>query len=306
MPIPPNPYAPAGAPGAVAPNYQDTYPALGLSGLAQGFTHGLELGHDWGNQAEALQNKKDQLANEAAWRESQSKQVADYHAGELKNHADMLDFMKTQASNIGTPVYGPDGTTVVGYQTGKGGIVKPVADPAAKAGAKKDEGINSAAAAYMAMDNARGLGAKFMPESNGLAAMVKSPLEKIRQLTMQTSPENNYRDKEGEAATLFATGINKAGGGRMTETEVANMAKAMGGSGIGDTQANVLAKHEAMKNELAAKLGVSRADIEAAVASRGAAGTGAAAPAAGWSGGNVHVYPDGTKAQFLNGQWVKM
>lgn len=31
----------------------------------------------------------------------------------------------------------------------------------------------------------------------------------------------------------------------------------------------------------------------------------AAAPAA-WAGGNVHVYPDGTKAEFKNGKWVKV
>ena len=67
--IPPNLY-PAPGPGAqpVAPNYADTYPAMGLSGLAQGFTNGLTLGHEWGHQADQLAMQTKQMENEAGYR----------------------------------------------------------------------------------------------------------------------------------------------------------------------------------------------------------------------------------------------
>lgn len=264
---------PGPGPGPAAPNYEDTYGMMGLAGLGNGFTHGLELGQKMGQAADTLQMHKDQMADNAAYRAEQTKQLASYHEGELKNRADMVQYMKDQAEKIGTPVYDDKGN-VVAYQTGRGGLVKPTASPADKNAQKTSEALNSAVAAYMAMDNARKIGTEFMPESSGFGAMLKAPFQKARQLVQQTSPENNLADKSGEAATLFATAVNKAGGGRMTEAEVENMKKAMGGNGVGDTIANIDTKHDAIKNELAAKTGLSRKQIEDAVAARNEGGAG--------------------------------
>lgn len=118
MPIPP-----PGAP-IEGPDYSQGYAGLGLAGLAQGFTHGLEIGHGWGEKADELAMHGKQLENEAAWRAANLKQQQDFHTGELKNRADTLALIKEQAGKIGTPIMDASGN-VIGYQTGKGGIVKP-------------------------------------------------------------------------------------------------------------------------------------------------------------------------------------
>lgn len=142
--------------------------------------------------------------------------------------------------------------------------------PAGKATADKktQESLQSAAGAYSAMDDALGLADQFAPKSSAAAATAKVPYTWLKSKLMQTAPENNLADKSAEAATLFATAVNKAGGGRMSDAEIQNMATAMGGHGIGDTVDNLAIKHGQLKDNLAIKLGIPRGDIEAYVAQR--------------------------------------
>lgn len=260
MPIPVNPYpAPGPSVGPQAPNYADTYPALGLSGLAQGFTHGLELGHEWGHQADELSMRGKQMENEADYRNALIGSRAPLITSEVNKNNALAGAVPEKLALMTKSESDRDANAKAA-----------LAAKTAAAGTKNQKALDNAAGAFMAMDNYRDLASKYAPQDSAAGAAIKAPLEWIRSKAMQTSPENNLADKAGQAATLFATAVNSAGGGRMTEAEVDNMKKAMGGNGIGETQTNIAQKHDQMKNELAAKLGLSRQDVDRYIASRAA------------------------------------
>lgn len=294
MPIPPNPYpAPGPGVGPRAPNYEDTYPALGLSGLAQGFTHGLELGHEWGNQAQELEAKKQAMENEAGYRNALLGSRAPLIASEVaKNNATAGAVpQRLQLATKSEADRDANAKAALAAKT-------------AATGTKSQKGLDSAAAAFMALDNYRDLASQYAPQDSAMGAAAKAPLEWIRSKAMQTSPENNLADKAGQAATLYATAVNSAGGGRMTEAEVENMKKSMGGNAIGETQANIAQKHDQIKAELAAKLGLSRADVDKYIASK-SGGSPAPAPASVAALTNFHVNPQtGQKIGWNGSGWV--
>lgn len=155
----------------------------------------------------------------------------------------------------GGPVTSPDGKFLWEKDAWK-----PVTQP--KSATQQTDALKSAAGAYMAMDDTLNLAKQFAPQSSATAAAVMSPLSYLKSKFSPTSSENNMADKAGQAATFYATAVNKAGGGRMTDAEIHNMMTSMGGHGIGDTVDNLTVKHAQMKDELATKIGVPRGQIE--------------------------------------------
>ncbi len=176
----------------------------------------------------------------------------------------------------------PDPNNPGGYinvGTAGGGKITNLTRALPKAGADKKAGaLDSAAAAYMALDNYQRLAGQFMPESSNTMATIRTPWDKVRGVVQKTSPQANLEAVAGDAATLYATAVNKAGGGRMTDSEIHNMARAMGGNGVGQTQENIAGKHGPLKDQLAAKLGVTRGEIEDYIAAQAAGKAGAAGP----------------------------
>jgi hypothetical protein len=165
------------------------------------------------------------------------------------------------------PYVGADGkptTLVVGY---KGNHIVSLTPKGTSGTAAKSaqDALHNAAGAFSALDDSLNLAKQFAPQSSQTGAILKAPMSYLRSKLMQTSGENNLADKVKEAATLYATAVNKAGGGRMSDAEINNMATAMGGHGIGDTVDNLSIKHSQLKDNLAIKLGVPRGDIEAYV-----------------------------------------
>lgn len=160
----------------------------------------------------------------------------------------------------------PDPNTPGGFINvgiGNNGHITNLTRKTAAGADKKSAALDSAAAAFMALDNYEKIASGFAPESSKTLATARAPWDFMRGHLQATSPQANLSAVAGDAATLYATAVNKAGGGRMTDSEIHNMANAMGGSGVGQTQENIAGKHGPLKDQLAAKLGVSRGEIEA-------------------------------------------
>jgi hypothetical protein len=271
---------------------------MGLSGLAQGFTHGLELGHEWGNQAEEMQARKDQMANEAGWRESQATQATNYQNAEIKNRADTLQFMKDQAAKNGTPITDENGN-VVGYQTGKGGIMKPIA-PKEPDGAK---GMDQIATAYDALDKANELGKAALGEGAPVSGLSAIPQEVAQMFPhiFATSPINKYNDQVKAAALRTLSATPHA---RLTKEGLSTEGETIGGSG--ESQTSGLEKINQRKIELASSNGITPTEVDAYRAARDARnkvqpppGDGGTTPPAGYV---LHQNNKTGERAYLNAQ----
>lgn len=225
----------------------------GLQGLLEAYKMKMAQNVE---QAKISQQGLDSGANARAMAGYRSSMIDAKDAALLEK---IREFNVGGGAATAAPVVSPDGKFI--QEKGKW---VPVPQPAALAGAaaKTSDAIKSAAGAYNAMDESLAFAKDFAPQTSGLAAAAMSPLTFLKSHLSPTSPENNMRDKMGQAGTFYATAVNKAGGGRMTETEVQNMAKSMGESGVGDTYQNLANKHAQMKEDLAIKIGVPRAQIE--------------------------------------------
>lgn len=297
-----NPYgAPGPGVGPQAPNYQDTYPAMGLSGLAQGFTHGLELGHDWGQQADQLQLKKDEMSNEAGWREA-NLAALNGRAGQTANLLQQkIDKMqdKSDFAPAGQPMTITDeqGNPATALTDGKGGF-KVVNPPKSSTGGVLAE---RQASANRFLDQLQDqLKTVNLPSesSGGWTGRPISWLDQIKAYANSNSPEGKLESLVNTGGPTIASGVSN----RANEAEIARQLKEFGTEAYSRTPSANAALIQQMRDILTQP---------GAYKPGGAAPAGAPAipaaknAAAGWNGGNVHVYPDGTKAQFVNGQWVK-
>ena len=305
-------FQPPAAPGGVdwaSGSPAAAFPAVGLASLAQGLSNGVQLGAQMNLQQQEIGMRQKQLENEAAYRNALVGNKQDL-AGIRQQFLDLAAGKEAKAGQIVKDETG----NPVGVWTATGTISKLAAPKPQVPQASMD----AASAAYDALDEHRGYASKFLPEKSsllGLGETLRVP-QQLFQSRVQTSPENNMADAAGKAGTLYAAAVNSTGKGtRMTDTEVQNMVKGMGGKGIGDTLENITNKDEAMKDQLATRLGLSREEIEAyrsqvharKALSPQAPASAAQAPAPrGWQGGAVHTYPDGTKAQWNGSAWVKV
>lgn len=223
--------------------------ASGLQGLVEAYK--IKLG-----QAQEEQKVKQAGFNSAAMMPYRMGML-DSRDAAIKERAREFDAL----APTGEPTISPDGKFML-----QGRTWKPVPGKGTQANA--DKLLHSAGGAYSALDDALGLAKQFTPESSAAAATARAPYTWLKSKLSQTSPENNLADKTHEAATLFAAAANQGGGARMSDAEINNMATAMGGHGIGDTYENLAVKHAQLKDNLAIKLGLSRADIEDYVAAQ--------------------------------------
>lgn len=108
MPVPANPYPmPGPAPRVEFGSLADTYPLTGLASLLQGVTHGVELGQKLGLTREEMDLRREQLKNEAEWRQGLLKERQSYYDARA-------DEQRAAAAKIraggGSKTYGPVAT----------------------------------------------------------------------------------------------------------------------------------------------------------------------------------------------------
>lgn len=286
MAIPPNPYPmPGPTPGPAAPNYQDTYPALGLSGLAQGFTHGLELGHDWGHQADELAMHGKQMENEA-----------DYRNAMLNSRQPLIASEVLKNTALGNAVAPKLALQTKAENDRDANVKAALVARKTAADAKGAKNLDSIATAYDALDKSAELGKNVLGDSapaSGLAA-IPQEVQQMFPHVFATAPINKFNDQIKAAAIRTLSATPHA---RMTAEGLANEEKTIGGSG--ESNASLAAKIEQRKKELASSMGVTPKDVEAYRASK-AAGS-ASAPTAVYSTPQAQAI----KEQYAAGKMTK-
>ena len=124
---------PVPGPGALPSMGSTPYQALpytGLAGLAEGFTKGIEMGHQWDFQKKDLERQMQMLSNEAGWRKESLDQriayekamadAATQRSDALKERADIASGYAPAGQAI--EVQRADGSRVTMLTDGKGGI----------------------------------------------------------------------------------------------------------------------------------------------------------------------------------------
>lgn len=261
--------------------YDSVYPVVGLSSLVQGLSQGIQLGHQFNQQAEDLGLRRLVMQNEASYRNAMLKDRGDHEKDLITQKRDMLAYLKENAAN-------------------KDENAKRALDDkeaAALGKKKKDQALDNVAAAYEGMDNLQGIGDQFIPESSA-GGYAKAPLEWIQSHAMPQSLPNQFKDQNKSAATLVAV----AEGGRMSDEKVKAAMESMGGSGIGESKGSFHDKLERQKDQLALRAGVSRQEVDEYIASVKGHGGGATPPPSG----PIHTYKSGRKAQWNGSAWVPL
>lgn len=295
--MPPLTPPPSGGAPDWGSGYSSALPAVGLAGLTQGFAQGMSLGHDWQTQArqQDLENqriqdsaewRKNELAQQLALRSQQEKQQAEYHQGQIQNRQDMLQFMKNQADRVGTPIMDAQGN-VIGYQTGKGGIMKPAVPKPAEANTGLDM-LNSLSDSWDKLGAGDSVGGATLT-GGALNVAALFPSTKAGQYSRQ--------------ADLLAAQLDHDLAGRVNDVTIAKAKAAI--PGFADTP-------ESKKNnlEFIRKIYTNAGTGPAAkdVATTAAPMAGKSKEASDWNGGDIHVYSNGTKARYdsAQGKWIKI
>lgn len=150
-----------------------TYNMLGIGGLLTGLNAGMQAADELQLKREEVGTRKMMLQNELETRRNAQSEAERFHTGELQNKRDWLDFLKSQAGKVGSPIT-DDAGNVVGYQTGKGGISKaPIA--AAASTSEAPETKTDSATGRQFYKGARGWTPLSAPKDNkaGAAAQEK-------------------------------------------------------------------------------------------------------------------------------------
>lgn len=273
-------------------NYDAQLPMTGLAALTQGFTKGIELGHDWNAKAAEHQSqhelKLETMKQRGDYQDMMNLMKERALNEKEKTDATAADFLlaRTNALNqktenvvpAGQPISITDpntGKNVTMVSDGKGGFKD--AFGYGKAGlSDKDhqKHLASAAAAYNSMDEYAKIAGEYLPKSSGILGSAAAIPEMLASHLMKTSGPSRLASKSKEAATIYAASHNSMGSGaRMSDAEINNMAKAMGGEGIGETHENILGKIDGLKADLALKGGVTREEVEAYIAEKRQGGT---------------------------------
>lgn len=254
-------YPPPSGPQPTMGSYAPAYPYTGLASLSQGLMQGIQIGHQFNQQAQQLdlerQRAQDtlemhtkQMANEASWRESQAGETKTYHEGELKARKDQLQYLKDLAAKSGSAVLDEDGN-VVGYNTAKGNIVTP---KKATNTAKEDKQFNDANAFFLSVDQLGDLGKKFQPDLESMAP-VHGIWDAIKANAANTD-QAAYIGKRGEV------GINAASvvGGRRSDPEIARLEENAGG--YGNSLQSQAKRNAGTKQWMREKIGLPRTPSE--------------------------------------------
>lgn len=130
--------------------YDNSLPLVGLAGLGQGFTQGLQLAQQWGHQANEEDIQKQNLARQAEMAKSAEafRQAQIKHMGTQEEHATTMEGIAQQLADqraknyapAGSPIQLPDGT--IAAADGHGGWKLPNQGKGSAAQAKKNDGLS--------------------------------------------------------------------------------------------------------------------------------------------------------------------